>query len=199
MESTQSEIARLAPPGAGIPAIERLVGGAIFAIRRWSGTRERFAQEFASERGLIAGLYRGHADEVLRERVLIRRLRGIEDSSRYWSVWMTLEHLRIVNHQIARVIELLTQGHVPPGQASTASVKPSPDVGSEVVQAYEAACDRFVERVAACAELKTAVRYAHPWFGPLDAAGWQAMAAMHMRIHRAQISAILARQAGRRP
>jgi hypothetical protein len=29
--------------------------------------------------------------------VLIARPRGLEDSSRYWSVWMTLDHLRIVH------------------------------------------------------------------------------------------------------
>ncbi|MBX3389322.1 MAG: hypothetical protein KF691_07680 [Phycisphaeraceae bacterium] len=41
------------------------------------------------------------------ERVLIPRLRGLEDSSRYWSVWMMLDHLRIVNSQVAMVIASL--------------------------------------------------------------------------------------------
>jgi len=31
----------------------------------------------------------------------------------------------------------------------------------------------------------------HPWFGPLDAAGWHALAAGHMAIHRVQIERIL--------
>ncbi|MBS0198192.1 MAG: DinB family protein [Planctomycetes bacterium] len=192
MEDSPIVVPRLAPPGAGIPAIERVVGGAIFAFNRWRGTRERFAARFERERGVIAGLCRGGDERMLGERVLIPRLRGLEDSSRFWSVWMTLDHLRIVNDQITRVIESLTGGRVPEGRASTAAVKPSAGVGPEVRGAYEGSCDRLVALAASCPTLRTAVRYAHPWFGPLDGAGWHAMAAMHMGIHRAQIARILA-------
>lgn len=192
MESPANVVPRLAPPGAGIPTIERLVGGLIFAFNRWRGTRERFAAQFDRERDAIAGLYRGRDASVLKQRVLIPRLRGLEDSSRYWSVWMTLDHLRIVNGEITRVIEALTQGRIPEGRASTAAVKPSPDAGPETPSAYEQSCDRFVALAASCPTLRTNLRYAHPWFGPLDGAAWHAMAAMHMGIHRAQISRILA-------
>ncbi len=125
--------------------------------------------------------------------VLIPRLRGLEDSSRNWSVWMTLDHLRIVNMQIAGVMQALLAERVPPGKASTAAVKPSPEATAAVLPAYHASCDA-VERVAARAaapSLRTRLRFAHPWFGPLDAAGWHAMAAMHMGIHKAQVRAIL--------
>ncbi len=197
MEHTSIVAPRLAPPGAGIPAVERVVGGAIFAFNRWRGTREGFAARFERERGVIAGLCRGRDERILGARVLIPRLRGLEDSSRFWSVWMTLEHLRIVNDQITRVIKSLTDGRIPEGRASTAAVKPSPEVGAEVRGAYEGSCDRLVALVASCPTLRTRVRYAHPWFGPLDGAGWHAMAAMHMGIHRAQIARILADGAGR--
>jgi DinB superfamily len=197
MENTPNAAPRLAPPGAGIPTIERLIGGAIFAFNRWRGTRERFAARFERERDAIAGQYRDREERLLKERVLIPRLRGLEDSSRFWSVWMTLDHLRIVNGQITQVIEALTQGRIPEGRTSTAAVKPSPDVGSEVPGAYEESCDRLVAFAASCPTLRTTVRYAHPWFGPLDGAGWHAMAAMHMGIHRAQIVRILADASGR--
>ena len=39
---------------------------------------------------------------------------------------------------------------------------------------------------------QTAARYRHPWFGPLDAAGWHALAATHMGVHRRQLERILA-------
>ena len=198
MQDTPTTDPRLAPPGAGIPTIERLVGGAIFAFRRWRGTREAFAAEFERERGELARLFRGRDEGLLGTRVLIPRLRGLEDSSRFWSVWMALDHLRIVNDQITRVIEALTHGHIPEGQVSTAAVKPSADSGPDIAPAYEAACDRLVAMVASSPDLRTPVRYAHPWFGPLDAAGWHAMAAMHMGIHRAQIARILA-ELSRRP
>jgi len=183
----------LAPPGAGIPAIERLVGGTLFALRRRLGTRDQFAAQFAAQRHAIHALYHARPAATLGRRTLIPRLRGLEDSSRFWSVWMTLDHLRIVNEQIAGVIDALVQGRTPPGVASTAAVKPSPDVGPDAARAHEAACDRFASLLAStpAPALRTAGRYAHPWFGPLDAHGWHAMAAMHMGIHRAQIARIL--------
>jgi hypothetical protein len=191
MTTTPLAAPRLAPPGAGTPAIERLIGGAVFALRRWRGTRERFSAEFTRERNTIAGLYAPLDERVLRTRVLIPRLRGLEDSSRFWSVLMTLDHLRIVNHQIAGVIAALAREVLPPGKASTAAVKPSPDVGPEVIAPYEASCDRLSDLVATCGNFGSRARYAHPWFGPLNAAGWHAMAAMHLGIHRAQIARIL--------
>lgn len=192
MTNAADQPPRLAPPGAGIPAVERFVGGAIFAFRRWRGTRETFSEEFTAHRDRIARLYAAHDDQTLASRVLIPRLRGIEDSSRFWSVYMTLDHLRIVNDQITGVIDALTRGVVPPGQASTAAVKPSPGASSAVVPQYEASCDRFLTLTKAKDNLRTHLRYAHPWFGPLDAAGWHSMAATHMGIHQAQIARILA-------
>lgn len=182
---------RLAPPGAGLPTIERLIGKAIFAMRRWRGSQAAFTAEFERERRVIGGLHVGRDELTLRRKVLIPRLRGLEDSSRCWSVYMTLEHLRIVNTAIAGVIGALTQGHIPPGQSNTAAVKPGDGIGPEVVAEYERSCDVLLAQVAAHPDLKSKARYAHPWFGPLDAAGWHAMAAMHLGIHRAQIERIL--------
>jgi len=193
MESASRTASQLAPPGAGIPAIERFIGGLIFSLKRWRGSREKFAAQFQRERGLIASHYHHQLDRILRQRVLIPRLRGLEDSSRFWSVWMTLDHLRIVNVQIAEVINDLTHGRSHQRVASTAAVKPSPDVGPDVAAAYEASCDQLTALVASCPPMRTSVRHVHPWFGPLDAAGWHALAAVHTGIHRAQIASILSR------
>jgi hypothetical protein len=116
----------------------------------------------------------------------------MEDSSRYWSVWMTLDHLRIVHHSFIRVIRALSRGVVPPGRASTADVKPSPDVTYAVISEYEQSCDDLLATVAEAPSLDTRVRYAHPWFGPLNAAGWYALSGGHLRIHRTQIERIIA-------
>lgn len=40
--------------------------------------------------------------------VLIDRVVGIEDSSRYWSVFIVLDHLWIVDEGITQIIETLT-------------------------------------------------------------------------------------------
>jgi hypothetical protein len=182
---------QLAPPGAGLPAVELLLGRLIFAFRRWRGSREVFNARFESERRMIAGLIQKCDAESTARRVLIERCRGMEDSSRYWSVWMTLDHLRIVNLQISQIIEALAKGITPVGQASTANVKPNRSVTASVVDDYETACDKLLKTVDSVDNLRTAARYTHPWFGPLDAFGWHALAGGHMGIHRVQLERII--------
>lgn len=169
---------------------ELWIARVLFAVRRWTGSRATFDAAFAAERQRIAALVRDLSPERGAVRTLIARPRGLEDSSRDWSVWMTLEHLRIVNKAIAGLIVGLASAQPPQGASSTAAVKPR-IVGAEVVATYEAACDGLVAAVASVADLRTAARYDHPWFGPMDAAGWHALAATHMRIHRVQVERIL--------
>lgn len=188
---SSSSLPRLAPPGAGLPPPEQFIARRLFRLKCWLGSRPAFAAEFEAERRRILERV-AQCDPARRgERVLIPRLRGLEDSSRYWSVWMTLEHLRITNEAFARVVGSLASGVVPEGEASMAAVKPGDDVGEAVEAAFAASCMRFTTTVAGVAELRTRVKFAHPWFGPLDAAQWHALAAMHMGIHRRQIERIL--------
>lgn len=189
--ATQPET-KLAAPGAGLPRVELLVARLLFALRRRTGSRRSFDARFDREREAIRGLVRGLDAGTGSCRVLIRRPPGLEDSSRFWSVWMTLDHLRIVHHEIARVIDSLSRGLVPDGQASTAAVKPSAAADVGVVPAYEASCDALLSAVAAVPDLNTAARYPHPWFGPLNAAGWHTLAGTHLGIHRVQIERIIA-------
>lgn len=184
-------VPKLAPPGAGLPKPELYAARILFALRRWTGDRDSFNARFRMEREAIRGLVRFCDGDSGASRVLIRRPRGLEDSSRYWSVWMTLDHLRIVNHAMAGIIGALTKGVKPDGAASTAAVKPSPQADAGIVAEYEQACDDLLAVVSSAGSLKTELRFAHPWFGPLDAAGWHALAVGHMGIHRVQIERIL--------
>jgi hypothetical protein len=74
---------------------------------------------------------------------------------------------------------------------STANVKPNKSVTASVADAYEAACDKLLKTVGSVENLRTPARYAHPWFGPLDAFGWHALAGGHMGIHRVQLERII--------
>jgi hypothetical protein len=189
--NTKSE-PQLAPPGAGLPKIELLIARLMFAAQRMTGNRESHSARFREERANIRRLIQGLNEESAARRVLIQRPPGLEDSSRYWSVWMTLDHLRIMHGGINRIITTLLKGAKPPGAASTAAVKPNPQVIGAVVADYEKSCDDLLATVAAADNLKTATRYEHPWFGLQNAAGWHAMAAMHLGIHRVQIERIVA-------
>ena len=184
----------LAPPGAGLPFPESLVARVLFAAKRRLGSRDAFASQLRAERERLGQLVAAVPHERRGERVLIPRLRGLEDSSRHWSVWMTLDHLRICNEAFAGVIQALVAEKVPPGRASTADVKPSPAADAAVEAAFATAC-ASLEKVAHSApgDLRTRSTFVHPWFGALDAFGWLALAAHHMAIHRRQVEAIAAR------
>ncbi len=183
---------RLAAPGAGLPPVELLIARLIFKWNRWTQNREKVNARFAAERAIIQNLVTNCRPDAAATRVLIKRVPGLEDSSRYWSLWMTLEHLRIIHGGIARTIKSLAKGVVPPGKASTAKVKPADTVTAAVVEAYEKSCDDLLSTVATVPDLRTRARFEHPWFGPLDASGWHAMAASHIAIHRVQIQRIRA-------
>ena len=161
-------------------------------LRRTVGSRGAFTVEFGRERARIREIVQSLDSLSLAQPTLIARVRGLEDSSRNWSVLMTLEHLRIVHQEMRRVIYDLACGRTPSGTASTAAVKPASGVSISVLADYEASCDALLSAAAAPKNLRTAVRFAHPWFGPMDAHGWYALAASHLRIHRVQIERIVA-------
>ena len=183
---------KLDAPGAGLPAIELFFAKLMFRVQRWRNDRSAWDALFEAECAEIIRLVGEVDDETAGRRILVDRIRGLEDSSRFWSVYMVLDHLNIVNKTMLGAIVSLTKGSVPDGKASTADVKPATDSDSSTVETFEKECSRFRRLLDKTENLKTAVRYAHPWFGPLDAAGWHALAAFHMRLHRKQIEMILA-------
>lgn len=188
MKSPTEIESRLEAPGAGLPIMELWIARWMFrrACRRLD--QDQAARLIVVEQASILKLVRSKSPEQCSRRVLIDRLRGLEDSSRYWSIYMTLDHLRIVNEAIASGIIALSQGQVPEGEASTATVKPRPDIGEEVVPEFVNSCEALAE--AEKGMQNTDARYAHPWFGPLDTHGWHVMAGFHMRLHRGQIEKI---------
>ena len=182
---------QLAPPGAGLPFHENLIARVLLGMKRLAGNSEAFTSHFIRERKAIHDLINDLDETTLTRRVLISRPRGLEDSSRYWSVLMTLDHLRIVHHGISGVLESLAAGRVPEDEVSTAAVKPDPAVSMEVIHAYQKSCDHLLATVARIRNFKTTARHIHPWFGPLDAHGWLALVSSHHGIHRKQIERIL--------
>jgi hypothetical protein len=195
MPTPSIESPDLAPPGAGLPAPELWVARLMFMFARWGYNRKGATEAFLRERHKIGELVANCPPDFAGRRILIPRLRGLEDSSRYWSVWMTLDHLRITNRAFADFIRCLTRNVMPEVEASTAAVKPSPEVSSEVIQAYEESCDEILNILAENPILNTRLKFAHPWFGPMNAESWHLLAGVHMGIHRKQIEAILARVA----
>jgi uncharacterized damage-inducible protein DinB len=191
MSSIPSPSPSLAAPGAGLPLPELWIARTLFAFSRWSYTREGANKKFLREQEMIAILIEQCGPTLACQRVLIPRLRGLEDSSRFWSVAMTLDHLRITNAAFAAFIGQLAKNVIPPVVASTAVVKPSTEACFEVVREYEQSCSQVMSAVSENPRLNTAVQFAHPWFGAMNAEAWHLLAGIHMSIHRKQIQAIL--------
>lgn len=192
MKGISSHPPRLAAPGAGLPVFERFAANLMIRWNAARTSREQAAAVFETERAAIMNLMHGLDETTLSQPVLIKRLPGLEDSSRYWSLLMVVDHLRIVNREISAAIASLGAGRSPKRQASIAGVKPSPQVTMEVIAWFDQVCRDFHATVAAVPDLKTALKYPHPWFGPMDAATWHFMAGFHMRLHRRQMKLILA-------
>lgn len=124
--------------------------------------------------------------------VLIKRLPGLEDSSRYWSVFMTLHHLQIVNSAVGDVIQSLVDGVPVEQEASIAAVKPDPASDATMIDLFDQGCTDYEATLASCSNLRTKLKSKHPWFGMFDAGNWHTLIAFHMTVHRKQIELILA-------
>lgn len=186
---------KLDRPGAGLPWYEWLIA------RYWSFPRfcrrTDWAQAdeiFAREGRKILEMVEPLDDARLRRPVLIDRLPGIEDSSRFWSPAMVLEHLDIVGTLMTQAVVELTNGRIPQGKADVAAVKPKGAEGGDPVGAFRDFLNAIRDRLAReVGDRRSTARFLHPWFGPLDAHQWHCLLAAHQAIHRRQLKAILAR------
>ena len=181
----------LAPPGAGLPWLELQIGRLIFYSSYRRTTPEKTDILLNDELATLVSLAKSIPPADAARPVLIPRLRGMEDSSRNWSVFMTLEHIAIVNEVIGGVISSLTHGAMPARKASTADVKPGPGADASALDRCIASTALVRTAGRAATNHNHQLRFAHPWFGPLDAAQWHFMAAFHQRLHRRQIETIL--------
>lgn len=184
----------LQAPGAGLPWWE------LFVARRWVFPRacrrltwETAGQLFRDEGAKILAIWDTIPTARLNERVLIRRLRGMEDSSRFWSAAMTVEHLNIVASGIRLAILGLRRGSAPNREVRTQDVKPKGEMPPEEVKAK---FTRMLADTAGADATETPIppgegpKFPHPWFGPLDAFHWRCLLGVHQQIHRKQIEAI---------
>lgn len=140
-----SETPHLAPPGAGLPWIELQIARLLFAIRCQRGNSASFIGRFREEQEKIRSLVYAFPIDQRGRRILIARAVGLEDSSRHYSAWMVLDHLRIVNDACVDIITSLLRAEEINGAVSTAAVKPDSAAGFSVETRYEASCRGVIE------------------------------------------------------
>jgi len=177
-------------PGAGLPAIEKWIGRIVLKVGAMFTPTSRIIDRIATERDRLLELCHDLSANAGTTRVLVDRVRGIEDSSRHWSVFMTLEHLRLVNDGIVSIITALKRGDPPDLVVRIEDVKPPSEVGEEVISGFEESLVDLTRGIES-QNRSSHSRHPHPWFGPLTAHQWAHLAAMHLGIHRHQIQRIL--------
>lgn len=192
--SDEEIVASLGKPGAGLPAHHRLfmrwfVGPVISRAMPW----ERNRRSFRNMNERILKIVNRLSDEELSKRVLVPPVLGLEDSSRYWSVLMLLEHLVIVGTGIKAIVLSLSRGQVPDFEVEIAKVKPKGGKPpKEVVKAYteffRAAMDDIEREVK---DKKSKAVLKHPWFGAFTAKQWHWLMAEHTIVHYDQLCSIV--------
>ena len=183
-------------PGAGLPGFENAILNFGFKFRCMMSSGRSALNHFKREHQTIFQIADDDESFDAFHPLLIPRVTGIEDSSRQWSVMMVLEHLCMVNRDMVKIIEALSEGIKPRGQIDVALYKPEEELDYTVLDRFREVCFDYEARLERLLEkrgrLGAATKYAHPWFGPLTAHQWHCLAAVHMSIHRRQIQKIVA-------
>lgn len=185
---------QLEPPGAGIPLYQQAF------LRLYVRPFVAAKSVWEEDSGAFDDLARRILDAVssapaekLEKRVLVPPQRGLEDSSRCWSVAMTLDHLTVVGRGISGLVTALSHNKAIERKVSTADVKPPAGISIvTALGAYEAfAKTAIADLDAKVGDRNSAARHEHPWFGAMTAHEWHWLLAQHQAIHYKQIREIL--------
>ena len=189
----ETAMPKLAPPGAGIPWPQKMllrfiIGPFVAGRTDWSISEDRFNKLTDKILKEIEGLN----EPALSKKVLIPPQRGLEDSSRYWSIAMALEHLVIVGNAMSYAIKELTSNRIPLDKADTAKVKPLGVMSAEnsVHEFKKFSCADYKKLFLSLDDLNSKLKFEHPWFGMLNAKQWFWVLSIHHRIHLIQIREI---------
>lgn len=192
LPNSPDSLRKLAPPGAPLPWWQQLLNRTVVPLflRRHSWEKSDRVLRKSCERivAAVSPLETG----ILEQRILVAPRWGLEDSSRYWSVAMTLRHLCLVNEAMLTYVASLENEVVPPGQPNTAAVKPEEVPGVQAVRAYRTMVESRIERaLATLSRRNSTATLRHPWFGPLRSREWFSLLGIHQRLHETQIRDIL--------
>lgn len=173
-------------PGAGLPSSERFVMEMALKFSSVMMSDAKASALFLSESQKLLAIAHNLDIHQLSQPMLVPRLRGIEDSSRHWSVLMILDHLCLVNRTILETLDLLNKNMEPQFDAKIEDFKPDPDVDISIMNRFQDMSEVYVDQIKRLSPLGRRASYYHPWFGILNSHQWHCLAAYHMRIHRKQ-------------
>ncbi len=184
---------KLAAPGAGLPwyhnvMLRYYVGPFVAGKADWNASE----QTFHKVNGRILKEIENLSEKQLATKILVPPQLGLEDSSRFWSIAMVLEHLVIVSEAVYRGVTELSNGRVPPVKVDIAKVKPLGSMPvTEAVEEFKLLItDDFKKFLLQVGDRNSQVTLNHPWFGPFRAQQWFWLLGMHHGLHLKQIREI---------
>ncbi|WP_457607964.1 DinB family protein [Nitratifractor sp.] len=185
----------LPPAGAGIPSYVKISGRYLLfplldRVLSWEKTWEIYEREGRRVVELASSLER----EALMRRVLVPRLFGLEENSRYYSAAMVIEHLLIVGEALVGRIPPLSRGETLPDEVRIEEVKPYREIDERVVERFAGFLSGYRERLESdLGDIHRSNYSSHPWFGPFNPKRWATLGMVHQIVHRRQMEAILRR------
>lgn len=194
--SQPSSSPQLAPPGAGLPWPQRLL--LRYILGPWVSSRADWEDSLgvlSRRQAKLAAVWASIPADRRHEKILVPPQPGLEDSSRYWSADMVVEHLGIVGARVEFVVSELSQGRVPSEVVDTAQVKPKGQAAGEAVDRMRH-LEAWVEsattklRAVDARSRQSKATLVHPWFGPFRALQWVWLLGEHHGIHLRQLREI---------
>jgi len=188
---SQDTTPKLAVPGAGIPFHHKVLLRVYvkpFIAAKSSPEASKKTFEKVTEK--ILKEVEGLTAEELNQKVLVPPQAGLEDSSRFWSIAMTLEHLGIVGRKLSLAVTALSQNLPINEKADIGKLKPFGQMSSaESLQDFKKfALEEFSK--LPLPGLNPGNRFHHPWFGMMNNREWYWLLGVHQGLHLKQIREI---------
>ena len=182
---------KLAAPGDGISFPQRLL--MTFYVRPFVAEKAKIEdskKRFIKISEKILKEIEGLSETQMTQQVLVPPQKGLEDSSRFWSIAMTLEHLGIVGRKMILGIEMISAGHKPPQKVEIAKYKPINEMSAqESIQDFQ----KFITTDFSNMKISnpdSPITLRHPWFGEMKTKGFVWLLGVHQGLHLQQIREI---------
>lgn len=194
-KDSQEIIKELDAAGAGLSKIRVVLAKSVmFPLLNRFISWDRAWDSFDKEGKKVLSLARTLSKEQLFERVLVPKLFGLEDNSRYYSVAMVIEHLLMVGGALQVRIPILSRGKKLNKYVKIEDVKPYSEISKDIVDDFETFLMTYREKLDKNVEdIYIDNTSMHPWFGEFNPKQWSILAMVHQIVHRRQIEAILKR------
>lgn len=187
-----SKSVKLERPGAGLPFPDNLIVRWYVApfqsrkadksenLRLFRMLGARMSKEFSSVPA-----------EKRDQKVLVPKMRGIEDSSRYWCPNEVLEHVMITGASMRRLIVELAHGRTSNEEVKIENYKPKGNyAGGDAGPDFKQFIEETLETLEPLDIADKGPTHKHPWMGQFNSLQWTWLLAGHTGIHLAQLQAI---------